>query len=179
MMHFARLQASGPGACLDDLLASRFLPKRWIARIWSASDLPVRLQPCVRNLKPGAEWRAYGGEGQIFFAIARMHAAESPDGCEKAIDAYFLDSNAVVYAAGVWEYNRTKGWWLDAVMELSYDCERGWWLDAVMGPESAPYPGAAPFPPEGAEVRLLNGGVQRLTDYNVERAAPRRRKLRS
>jgi hypothetical protein len=121
-----------PGACLDDLLASRFLPKRWVGRIWAAVDLPSPLQDCVRNLVPEAEWRAYSDEGQIFFAIARGHAADHPAGSATAIDVYFLDSAAAVYSAGVWEFDRNHGWWLDALLDVSYDCERGWWLDNVV-----------------------------------------------
>ncbi len=59
-----------PGACLDDLLASRFLPKQWTARIWTESALPGRLQHCARNLPPDSEWRAYGDEDRIFFAAS-------------------------------------------------------------------------------------------------------------
>jgi hypothetical protein len=121
-----------PGACLDDLLASRFLPKRWIGRIWAAGDLPSRLEDCVRNLVPDAEWRAYGDEGQIFFAVAHRHASSHPAEYATAIDVYFLDGNAAVYSAGVWEYDRQHGWWLDALLDVSYDCERGWWLDTLV-----------------------------------------------
>jgi len=40
----------GPGASLDDLLASRFLPKPWVGRIRATSELPARLEGCVKNL---------------------------------------------------------------------------------------------------------------------------------
>jgi hypothetical protein len=53
-----------------------------------------------------------------------------------AIDAYFLDANAAVYAAGVWNFDRRTGWCLDAVMPPSYDCEHGWWLAAVLRPRA-------------------------------------------
>jgi hypothetical protein len=66
-----------PGTCLDDLLVSRFVPKRWMRRIWSARELPPRLKRCTLALKPGSEWCAYGDEDRIFFAIARMHAPAS------------------------------------------------------------------------------------------------------
>jgi hypothetical protein len=138
-----------PGACLDDLLVSRFLPKRWMGRIWSARELPPRLKRCTLALKPGSEWRAYGDEDQIFFAIARLHAADADAPPATAIDAYFLDDKAVAYAAGVWNYDPKTGWWLDACVEPSYDCEHGWWLGAVL----APHPLIDPAPLETAGVR--------------------------
>jgi hypothetical protein len=127
----------GPGACLDDLLASRFLPRRWAKRIWSASDLPSRLEHCARNLAPDTEWRAYGDDDRIFFAIARLHVAKPGAPASTAIDVYFLDNDAAVYCAGVWEYDRAHGWWLDDVLDLSYDCEHGWWFDALRDPATA------------------------------------------
>jgi hypothetical protein len=145
-----RSHAPSPGACLDDLLASRFLPKRWIERIWSARELPPRLRRCTRDLKPGTEWRAYGEEGRIFFAIARMHAAGPDAGSSTAIDAYFLDENAAVYAAGVWDHDEKTGWCLDAVIEPSYDSDRGWWLGELTGPELGIGPAADAGPAAAA-----------------------------
>jgi len=127
-----RRVARSPGACLEDLLVSRFLPKRWMARVWSARDLPAPLQRCTLALKPGAEWRAYGDADQIFFAIARRHVGDINQVPATTIDAYFLDENAVAYAAGVWSHDARTGWWLDACVEPSYDCEHGWWLGAVL-----------------------------------------------
>jgi hypothetical protein len=122
------------GACLDDLLASRFLPQCWAGRIIAASQLPDRLQACTQNLAPGSEWRAHGDADQIFFAIARVHAAKPKAQPATALDVYFLDENAAVYCAGVWEHDRRHGWWLDAVLDLSYDCDRGWWFDNLTDP---------------------------------------------
>jgi hypothetical protein len=124
----------GPGTCLDDLLASRFLPRRWATRIWSASELPSRLEQCARNLSDGTEWRAYGDDERVFFAIARVHTAKPAAQATVAIDVYFLDDNAAVYCAGVWEYDSAHGWWLDDVLDLSYDCEHGWWFDSLTDP---------------------------------------------
>ncbi len=132
----AREPLPGPGACLDDLLVSRFLPKRWMGRIGSACDLPRPLQRCARKLRLGSEWRAYGDEDQIFFAIARMHEHDTSELPAMAIDAYFLDKSAAVYAAGVWNFDPRTGWWLEAVMQPSYDCDHGWWLGAVLRPHA-------------------------------------------
>ena len=140
-----------PGACLDDLLASRFLPKRWVERIWSARELPPPLRRCTRDLPAGTEWRAYGEDSRIFFAIARLHADDSSDASSTAIDAYFLDENAAVYAAGVWDYDRNRGWCLDAVMRPSYDSDHGWWLGELTGRGHAIGPAAAAEPAAAIE----------------------------
>jgi hypothetical protein len=132
----AREPLPGPGACLDDLLVSRFLPKRGMGRIGSVSDLPGRLQRCARTLRVGSEWRAYGDGDQIFFAIARMHEPDASEVPATAIDAYVLDENAAVYAAGVWNFDHRAGWCLEAVMKPSFDCEHGWWLGAVLRPRA-------------------------------------------
>jgi hypothetical protein len=132
----AREPLPGPGACLDDLLVSRFLPKRWTGRILSASDLPDRLQRCARTLRSGSEWRAYGDADQIFFAIARMHEPDASEAPATAIDAYFLDESAAVYAAGVWNFDHRAGWCLEAVMKPSFDGEHGWWLGALLRPRA-------------------------------------------
>jgi hypothetical protein len=125
---------AGVGASLDDLLASRFLPSRSATRIRCAGDLPTRLERCAKNLMSNSEWRAYGDEDRIFFAIARAHLTDERSDAVAAIDVFFLDDNAAVYSAGVWEYDRKHGWWLDSVLDLSYDCEHGWWLDVLMDP---------------------------------------------
>jgi hypothetical protein len=135
---FPTLSAPSAGACLDDLLASRFLPRRWASRIWTANELPVRLARCARSLAPGSEWRAYGDDGHVLFAIARTHKADPPRDSEAAIDVFFLDDHAAVYSAGVWQYDHRHGWCLDALLDLSYDCEHGWWLDALMSPPPTP-----------------------------------------
>jgi hypothetical protein len=130
-----------------------------MGRIWSAPELPPRLAICVLALLPGSEWRAYGDKDQIFFAIARMHEAEAGEAAT-AIDAYFLDEKAMVYAAGVWNHDRQTGWWLDAVMKPSYDCQHGWWLGALLRPRT---------PPGAVQLPVLEAPSAR---------APRRRKLR-
>jgi hypothetical protein len=95
---------------------------------------------------PDAEWRAYGDADQVFFAIARSHShGPQPQGA-LSIDVYFLDENAAVYSAGVWEHDRKHGWWLDSVLDLSYDCEHGWWLDVLMDPRISVDPHVADAP---------------------------------
>jgi hypothetical protein len=144
-----------PGACLDDLLATRFLPRRWASRIWSARELPVPLENCVMHLAKDSEWRAYGEGGHIFFAVARAHSAAHGSSAygaaaqsgDVAIDVYFLDDHAAVYSAGVWQYDPHQGWWLDAVIDASYDCESGWSAAGLREPSHAIEPPLEPLLP--------------------------------
>jgi hypothetical protein len=119
------------GSALEDLLATRFLPKRWARRVWSAADLPPRLERCVAGLVHGCEWRAYGDEDEVFFAIARQRAGDLHCSTSVSLEVFLLDAEAAVYAAGVWQHDPKHGWWLDALIELSYDFEHGWWFDHV------------------------------------------------
>jgi hypothetical protein len=118
------------GDRLDDLLVSRFLPRYWGSRIWSSCELPDRLEHCARNLAPNAVWRAYGDDEQMFFAIACAHQRDSQPSSCLAIDVHFLDGNADVYSAGVWEHDAYQGWWLNlnTVARLTRtatsDCQR-------------------------------------------------------
>jgi hypothetical protein len=102
--------AVSTGGRLDELLASRFLPRSWVSRIWTARELPDRLEHCARNLAPNSEWRAYGDEDHVFFAIAREHTSDPQHDAAPAIDVCFLDGNAEVYCAAVWECDCRQGW---------------------------------------------------------------------
>ncbi len=98
------------GACLDDLLAARVLPRAWVPRTWSACALPSRLTSCARDLAPDLAWRAYGDPGRPLFVIARAHAPEPGRQRRRALDIYFLDGRAVVHCAGVWAFDDRHGW---------------------------------------------------------------------
>jgi hypothetical protein len=139
-MMLAPLTTGGPapGAVLEDLLASRFLSRRWARRVGSYRDLPPCLERCARGLAVDLEWRAYLDDDRLLFAVARLNCAPRRRDPETALDVYFMDENASIYSAGVWEYDALHGWWLDAVLDLSYDCERGWWLDGLMEPQRVP-----------------------------------------
>jgi hypothetical protein len=153
----------GPGACLDQLLTSRFLANRWARRIFSARDLPLRLQRRVEGLPAGSEWRAYSDEDRVFFALARMHLPATARESELALDVYFLDREAAAYSAGVWAHDIEHGWWLDAVLEASYDCEQGWWPDAPAAADETPAPAAQLAAPRAGvrQVRQLSTAAAR------------------
>jgi hypothetical protein len=168
------------GSHLDDLLASRFLPRRWAHRLWRASELPDRLQSCVRHLAPEFEWRAYSDEDLILFAIGRRHAP-ADQGSTASLDVFFLDDEARVYSAGVWEHDHEHGWWLDRLLELSYDCEHGWWLAGLVDPHVLPAAAVA----ETARTASLQlrgvtlGSNARALPSPRPRPEPRARKARS
>ena len=129
------------GARLDDLLASHFHSNRPVDRIWLSSDLPPRLQRCANKLPPGSEWRAHRDETRVSCVIARTHVRALPlIYGQIGLDVYFLAEDGAVYSAGVWEHNRQHGWWLDAVLDASYDCESGWWFGALVSSAAPTYP---------------------------------------
>ncbi|MEO8006563.1 MAG: hypothetical protein ABI771_16725 [Betaproteobacteria bacterium] len=132
------------GAQLDELLASRFLPRRWADRIWSAESLPKSLQHVVRNLAPRAEWRAYQDEDRIFFAVGHEHRDAIDPAGMASLELFLMDSNAAIYSAGVWGHDRESGWWLDSVLDATYDSEHGWWFDGITNP--SPYAAAVVAP---------------------------------
>lgn len=138
MMLAPRTSSAAPGAALDDLLASRFLSKRWARRVGSPLDLPPCLERCARGLAVDLEWRAYLDDDRLLFAVARLTRAPRRRDPATALDVYFMDEKASIYSAGVWEYDVQHGWWLDAVLDLSYDCESGWWLDGLIEPQRVP-----------------------------------------
>ncbi len=166
------------GACLDDLLGSRFLPKRWVGRVWSVSDLPRQLQYCANLLLPDTEWRAYSDDDQLLFAVARPHIDDMEDAPGTAIEVYFLDASAAVYAAGVWQHNLKNGWWLDSLLDLSYDCDHGWWLDRVMQPPAPAVVGFKPHTTNSFEAPRLQATWSRREGIAASKA-PRSPKIRT
>jgi hypothetical protein len=98
------------GACLDELLAARVLPRSWAARDWAACKLPSRLERCGRDLAPDLAWRPYGNADRPLFVIARSHPLKAGLWRERALDVYFLDGHAVVHCAGVWIFDESRGW---------------------------------------------------------------------
>ncbi len=123
------------GARFDGLLSARFALQSKKNRVTVPSRLPPRLERCVARLSPGCEWRAYRYAQGIFFAIARASISGERSQAEAGIEVYFLDADASVFSAVLWEYDAERGWWLDAVLDLDYHCDHGWWLTALTTPE--------------------------------------------
>jgi hypothetical protein len=106
-------------AQLDDLLAGRWLPATWETRIHCPRDLPLRVERCVRVLPPGATWRAYTDSAQIFCAVARAGSSTSNETTTEFLDVRFLNSDAQIYAGGIWAYDLNPGWRLHSILDLS------------------------------------------------------------
>jgi hypothetical protein len=108
--------ASSLGAQLEDLLASCWPSATRGAPITSPGELPVRVEHCVRSLAGGTAWRAYADSARFFCAIARF-------GCLPArnravgLEVYFLDRDARILSAGLWEYDRNERWRLHSMPE--------------------------------------------------------------
>jgi hypothetical protein len=140
-------------------------------------------------LRPECEWRAYGTGDDIVFAVARerrsgrQSRATYPDRLSSppnaSLEVYFLDGQAAVYSAGVWEYDGAHGWWLDAIVERSYDEEHGWWLGAVMGAEAFPKPTVSRPRCQVALLRAAQESPNRAASEGRYRALPAPRPLQA
>jgi hypothetical protein len=148
MRNTAILPSSPLAARLDNLLSSRFALQTRQRRLCAAADLPAPLRQAIRQLVPRCEWRAFGPvDTEVFVAIARAHQRECR-ATTSALELYQMDASASVYAAAVWEHDPKRGWWLDSVLDPSYDCDHGWWLadlidmPAVLPPSRSRRPAA-------------------------------------
>lgn len=132
---------------LDDLLATRFTLQSRHHRITCAADLPVPLERIVQRLARRCEWRAFGVAGEVFTTVARARREARTACAAGALEVYLLDTLGMVYSACLWEHDSKRGWWrgwwLDSVLDLSYDCDHGWWLADLMATERAVVEGAA------------------------------------
>lgn len=133
-MHISINARSPVGMRLDDLLDSRFALQSAQGRVLRSARLPLRLERCVNRLAPTCVWRAFQGAATMFCAIARTSFEGRQSGGAEPLEVYFLDSDAAVYSAAVWEHDSVRGWWLDSLLDLSYDSENGWWLGPLMEP---------------------------------------------
>lgn len=133
------LPAETVGAQLDHLLAGRWLPATCQTRIYSASELPVRMERCIRTLGPHATWRAYTDSAQTFCAIARVRSLFSCKTATAVLEVRFLDSNAQIYAGAVWAHDRNPGWRVHSILHL---------------PRAMPQPSFLP----GTETLIRDGG---------------------
>ncbi len=107
------------GARFDHLLATCWLPAQWATRIHRESELPPHLEYSVRRLRKTHEWRAYAADSQTLCAIGRAGTGARRDPSTATLEVFFLDSEATVYAAGVWRYEYERGWKVYDVPEVS------------------------------------------------------------
>jgi hypothetical protein len=62
----------------------------------------------------------------------------------------------------VWVNDRKQGWWLDAVLDASYDCEQGWWFEALIDPQ----------PPAVAELVPACRALGKVVSKRVRKSPP-------
>jgi hypothetical protein len=104
------------GSRLNAPLTSRLLSSLWAERLWSAAQLPDRLQRSVRGLVPHFE--SCTDEDRLLFAVAREHRGRGiPVSAPR-----WSDAAAHVYSAGTWGYDRQCGWWLLDLLERMIRC---------------------------------------------------------
>ena len=113
------------GTQLDHLLIACWRPAHWATRIWRPSELPLHLERSVRTLPPNVEWRAYTDDSQTYCAIGRAASGMSYEPPATALEVFFLDGGASVYAAGVWEFGCERGWTVYAVPDIEATWSRG------------------------------------------------------
>jgi hypothetical protein len=108
---------SGLSARFDHLLAARWKFSRSASRVTVPSDLPPPLALTVLHLREDQEWRAYSSDFRTYCAIGRS-GDRSADSFAPLLQVCFLDSDASVYAAGLWHHDRERGWEVHDVYEI-------------------------------------------------------------
>jgi hypothetical protein len=150
------------GRHLDNLLKLRWIPAGLATCIHCSSALPVQLRLCVDALPATTEWRAFTDGAEVYCAIARTGTPISADDWAIALDVYFLDGDAKIWAAGVWEYDWDHSWRLIRILD-------------VVGTEFQP--DTAPNPCEFvASTRLVRRSTLRVANPDPLRRAMRSRK---
>jgi hypothetical protein len=124
--------ARRPGAQLDDLLAGRWLPATWETRILCPRELPLRVEHYVRILAPGTTWRAFTDSAQVFCAVGRARSVTSSETTTAFLDVRFLNSDAQIYAGGVWAYDLNPGWRLHSILDPAGTAERAPWRREIL-----------------------------------------------
>ena len=107
-------------AQLDALLYARWLPGRWVQRIWMLSDLPPCLEQRARSISSDAIWRAYTDGARIWFAVAA--AAVSTYGRSAvALEVLFFESDGALCSGGLWRCQSDGDWQLERLVDRSME----------------------------------------------------------
>jgi hypothetical protein len=107
-------------AQLDALLYARWLPGRWVQRIWMLSDLPPCLEQRARSISSDAIWRAYTDGARIWFAVAA--AAVSTYGRSAvALEVLFFESDGTLCSGGLWRCQSDGDWQLERLVDRSME----------------------------------------------------------
>jgi hypothetical protein len=105
-------------AQLDALLYARWLPGRWVQRVWMLSDLPPCLEQRARSISTDAIWRAYTDGVRLWFAIAA--AAVSTYGRSAvALEVLFFENDGALCSGGLWRCHPNGDWCLERLVGRS------------------------------------------------------------
>jgi hypothetical protein len=109
-------QSSVPSASLhaqlDALLYARWLPGRWVQRVWMLSDLPLRLEQRALSISSDSIWRAYTDGARLWFAVAA--AAVSTYGRSAvALEVLFFEDDGALCSGGLWRCHPNGDWGLE------------------------------------------------------------------
>jgi hypothetical protein len=88
-------------AQLDALLYARWLPGRWVQRVWMLSDLPPCLEQRARSISSDAIWRAYTDGVRLWFAVAAA-AVSSYGRSAVAMEVLFFENDGALCSGGLW-----------------------------------------------------------------------------
>jgi hypothetical protein len=104
-------------AQLDALLYARWLPGRWVQRVWMLSDLPPCLEQRARSISSDAIWRAYTDGVRLWFAVAA--AAVSTYGRSAvALEVLFFENNGALCSGGLWRCHPNGDWALERLVGM-------------------------------------------------------------
>jgi hypothetical protein len=103
-------------AQLDALLYARWLPGRWVRRVWTLSDLPPCLEQRARAISSAAIWRAYTDGTRLWFAVAAA-AVSSYAGSAIAMKVLFFENDGSLCSGGLWRCLPNGDWRLERLVD--------------------------------------------------------------
>jgi hypothetical protein len=109
-------------AQLDALLYARWLPGRWVQRIWLLSDLPPCLEQRARSVLSDAIWRAYTDGARIWFAVAAA-AVSSYGQSAIAMEVLFFENDGAFCSGGLWRSHPNGDWQLEKLVDRSAESQ--------------------------------------------------------
>jgi hypothetical protein len=105
-------------AQLDGLLYARWLPGRWVQRVWMLSDLPPCLEQRARSISSDAIWRAYTDGARLWFAVAAA-AVSSYGRSAIAMEVLFFENDGALCSGGIWRCHPNGDWRLERLVNRS------------------------------------------------------------
>jgi hypothetical protein len=103
---------------LDALLYARWLPGRWVQRVWMLSDLPPCLEQRARSISSDAIWSAYTDGALLWFAVAT--AAVSTYGRSAvALEVLFFETDGALCSGGLWRCHPNGDWRVERLVGVS------------------------------------------------------------